>query len=107
MDSEPTIPSRASPEIKLTLRDIETVMTWENTILRYFDEGDGMYDHVAHRLEDRSYIAFVPNDSLMEQLLNQQFPRYHCPVVDEATMKWSMQQLARELFIDQTDPLSE
>jgi hypothetical protein len=97
---EQPLPSRESPELALSTPYIgQIVMTWANTFLRFFDEGDGMYDHVVHRLPDGTYTGFFPSDTLKEQLLASRFPRHWEPIVGEKTMRWYVDSLLNSLAI--------
>jgi hypothetical protein len=87
---------RESPELVCELPEITLSMNWQNTLLRYFDEGDGMFDHIAYRLEDGSYLAFTPSETLHEQLKAEGFPRRH-DIVDEPTIRWFIQGLEKDL----------
>jgi hypothetical protein len=90
-------PRKVSPVIPFEVKDGEIKCTWDNTMIRYFGEGDGVFDHIVHRHEDGSYSAFPLEPAKEEILLREQFPTRFDPLVDEVTLEWASEVMCDEL----------
>ena len=90
--------SRKSPEVRVPMEDGEdVVLTWENTLIRYYAEGDGMFDHVAYRRDDGVGVLFKVSPALHADLLELNFPMRRDPVVDEMGITVTFADLESEL----------
>jgi len=90
-------PNGESPMIGVNFGNEKFIMTENDTLLRFFDVCDGMFDHVAHRTADGRYIAFIPDREVLEEMLETGFPTHTDQVVDSPTISWFADRLEEGL----------
>jgi hypothetical protein len=77
---------RVSPELQITAGDFELVLTWHNTQLNVYNEGDEMFNHVIHDSQYGRHMLFVDSE-MCDLLIDREFPHFIRPIVDEETIQ--------------------
>ncbi|MEI6237093.1 MAG: hypothetical protein WCP03_00625 [Candidatus Saccharibacteria bacterium] len=79
---------RTSPEIRYESDSRTLFLRWENTGLRIFEEGDGIYNHILHETEDGEALRFFAQPEVCKLLIEEEFPQQLDQVADEDTKNW-------------------
>ena len=86
---QPVEPSLAeSPRLSVDVGEHTFVLTWHDTIYRRFRQGDGEFDHIAHRTDDGRTLFFRAPEKTVAMLREWEFPESIHPLVDDTTMAW-------------------
>lgn len=99
LDSHNANKLHTSPEITVITDGNKLNMNWSNTCLRTFSQGDGMYDHVYHKMPDGNKITFPAStyEPMFNSLYKDGFPVARSAVVDKTTIEMYGRILAGEI----------
>jgi hypothetical protein len=86
---------RTSPEICYKSDNRTLFLRWENTGLRIFEEGDGIYNHILHETDDGEPLRFFAQPEVCELLIREDYPQQFDQVADDDTKKWIIESHAR------------
>lgn len=83
--------SEGQPIIEVTGIEVHTeigplVLTWLNTVIKTFR--DPTFNHVEYTDEKDNRIGFLTPESVIDALLDHEFPYTFNPLTDEATFNW-------------------
>jgi hypothetical protein len=97
MAATPELPSGPSPEysgpsIELNINGNKVALTWQNTVLRTFLTGGGIYDHIECFMPDGQCIGilmdFEEAETLKIFLEENSYPFRVDSVVENRTAEW-------------------
>ena len=80
------------PSLTLELNGISVELTWINTVLRTFQTGYGVYDHLEYTNEAGELVGvtldFKGGEEVKQMLIEYNFPIRTDPMVDAKTDGW-------------------
>jgi hypothetical protein len=97
------------PEYKLMIESTELSLRWDNTLIRRFVVGDGVFDHVLHvPSEGQALAIFLTAKEITEAIPYLEDNQYPCrtdPLPDEAVQDFYATVQGRRLgdFVDETE----
>jgi hypothetical protein len=80
---------RISPEIPVRCQGIDRqlTLTWNNTQVCFYNEGDGMFDHIDHLTEDRLLVRIFGNRELCSELVENEYPTLTRPTINDKLLE--------------------
>lgn len=84
----PNMPERPRfNTIELRFGDVVRTFTTDDTVIRKFVKGDGVYDHCVYTTQDRKTIAFTPTPEAMQDMIDRGFHVHVDKTPDPATIE--------------------
>jgi hypothetical protein len=90
--SQPPTESYVGPIVPISIGGSALELTRQNTLLKTFTVGAGMFDHIVHRLSDGRQAGIstdIPGgDVLRDDLIEKGFAHRVADVIDDRTWSW-------------------